>query len=128
LDHLLTSIALLLVDTAFADEAVSPLEGPKVNSTITSVEEQQQDKKRPELREPTDVSGQPVTATNLPLTPAKGERLVFIGNGLAERMQHFGLFETLLHQHFPTSEITFRNMGIPDHTSGFRPEIGQPNP
>jgi len=119
----------LLAGTAFADNAAdSRPPGPKINSTVTSVEEQQKDQKRPKFRQPTDVSDQPISATKLPLSPVKGERLVFIGNGLAERMQHFGHFETLLHQRFPNSEITFRNMGFLGHTPGFRPEAGQPNP
>ncbi|MGI9241340.1 MAG: PVC-type heme-binding CxxCH protein, partial [Verrucomicrobiales bacterium] len=50
------------------------------------------------------------------------------GNGLAERMQHFGHFEALMHQSFPDSQITFRNMGFPGHTPAFRPEAGQPDP
>ncbi|MGI9244903.1 MAG: hypothetical protein ACR2RV_29135, partial [Verrucomicrobiales bacterium] len=73
-----------------AAAAPKSLPGPKVNSTITSVEEQQKDGKRPDFRQPKDVSKQPMVPTTLPLEPTKRERLVFIGNGLAERMQHFG--------------------------------------
>ncbi|HEX8202151.1 MAG TPA: PVC-type heme-binding CxxCH protein, partial [Isosphaeraceae bacterium] len=41
----------------------------------------------------------------------KGDRVVLIGNTLAERMQHFGHFETLLHSRFPEHELTVRNLG-----------------
>jgi len=35
------------------------------------------------------------------LTLRKGDHVVLIGNTLAERMQYFGNFETLLHSRFP---------------------------
>ncbi len=41
----------------------------------------------------------------------KGEHVVLIGNSLAERMQHFGHFETLLHSRFPEIELYVRNLG-----------------
>ena len=33
----------------------------------------------------------------------KGDKIVIIGNTLAERMQYFGHFETLLHSRFPAA-------------------------
>jgi glucose/arabinose dehydrogenase len=42
---------------------------------------------------------------------AKGNRIVLIGNTLAERMQYFGHFETLLHSRFPELELVVRNLG-----------------
>ncbi len=42
---------------------------------------------------------------------SKGDRIVIIGNTLAERMQHFGHFETLLHSRFPKLELEVRNLG-----------------
>lgn len=53
--------------------------------------------------------------------PAKGERVVFLGNGLAERDLHYGRLETELHLRFPESELFVRNMGRPGDTPGFRP-------
>ncbi len=103
------------------------LPGPKINTTETSVEEQQKNRTRPKFPQAVEIEGA-VEKTVLPLTPKKGETIVFLGNSLAERMEHFGYFETLLHNQFPTSEITFRNMGFPGHTPSFRPESGQPNP
>jgi hypothetical protein len=43
--------------------------------------------------------------------PAKGERIIFIGNGLAERDVHYGRLETELHLRYPQSELFIRNMG-----------------
>src|SRR5262245_58119297 len=41
----------------------------------------------------------------------KGDRLVLIGNTLAERMQYFGHWEALLHARFPEHELVVRNLG-----------------
>jgi glucose/arabinose dehydrogenase len=41
----------------------------------------------------------------------KGDRVVVIGNTLAERMQYFGNFESLLHARFPEHELVVRNLG-----------------
>ncbi len=53
--------------------------------------------------------------------PSKGERIVFIGNGLAERDTYYSRFETELHLRFPEAGLFFRNMGRPGDTPGFRP-------
>jgi hypothetical protein len=45
------------------------------------------------------------------LSLGKGDRVVILGNTFAERMQHFGYFEALLHHHFPSEELVVRNMG-----------------
>ena len=41
----------------------------------------------------------------------KGDRIILIGNTLAERMQYFGGWETLLHSRFPDKELVVRNLG-----------------
>src|SRR5690348_10427917 len=41
----------------------------------------------------------------------KGDRIILIGNTLAERMQYFGNFETLLHSRFPELELVVRDLG-----------------
>jgi glucose/arabinose dehydrogenase/lysophospholipase L1-like esterase len=41
----------------------------------------------------------------------KGDHVVIVGNTLAERMQLFGGFETLLHSRFPQHELVVRNLG-----------------
>ncbi|MCC6884430.1 MAG: ThuA domain-containing protein [Verrucomicrobiales bacterium] len=53
--------------------------------------------------------------------PAKGERIVLIGNGLAERDVQYGRIETELHLRYPDRELFFRNMGHVGDTPGFRP-------
>ena len=53
--------------------------------------------------------------------PAKGERIVFIGNGLAERDVYYSRMETELHLRYPANELFVRNMGRPGDTAGFRP-------
>ena len=41
----------------------------------------------------------------------KGDRIILIGNTLAERMQYYGHFETLLHARFPELELVVHNLG-----------------
>ena len=53
--------------------------------------------------------------------PATGERIVFIGNGLAERDVYFSRLETELHLRYPEAKLIVRNMGRPGDTPGFRP-------
>ena len=53
--------------------------------------------------------------------PGAGERIVFLGNGLAERDVYFSRLETELHLRFPDLKLIVRNMGRPGDTPGFRP-------
>jgi len=41
----------------------------------------------------------------------KGDHVVYIGNTLADRMQHHGWLETYLHALMPELDLTFRNLG-----------------
>ena len=41
----------------------------------------------------------------------KGDRIILIGNTLAERMQYYGHFETLLHARFPELELVVHDLG-----------------
>jgi lysophospholipase L1-like esterase len=41
----------------------------------------------------------------------EGDKVVLIGNTLAERMQNFGYWETLLHSRFPQLQLVVRNLG-----------------
>jgi len=114
-------------NVASAAKTMVRLPGPEIVTTVTTVEAQRENgEERPVYHQPKPLSNR--AATKLPLSPQKGERIVFLGNSLAERMEHFGYFETLLHRTFPDSEITFRNMGYPAHTPAFRPEAGTDNP
>jgi len=51
----------------------------------------------------------------------KGDRVVLVGNTLAERMQTFGTFETLLHARFPQHELVVRNLGWSADEIALRP-------
>ncbi len=53
--------------------------------------------------------------------PADGERIVFVGNGLAERDVYYSRMETELHLRYPNEKLFVRNMGRPGDTAGFRP-------
>ena len=53
--------------------------------------------------------------------PAKGERIVLVGNGLAERDVYYSRIETELHLRYPEHQLLFRNMGRPGDTPAFRP-------
>ncbi|MFM9964764.1 MAG: SGNH/GDSL hydrolase family protein, partial [Planctomycetaceae bacterium] len=51
----------------------------------------------------------------------KGDHICIVGNTLAERMQHFGWLETLIHARFPEHELVFRNLGYSgDEIDGFK--------
>ena len=51
----------------------------------------------------------------------KGDHVVLIGNTLAERMQYFGHWETLLHARFPELELVVRNLGWSADEVALRP-------
>jgi mono/diheme cytochrome c family protein/glucose/arabinose dehydrogenase len=53
--------------------------------------------------------------------PAKGERIVLLGNGLAERDVYYSRIETELALRFPEQALILRNMGRVGDTPGFRP-------
>jgi len=56
-----------------------------------------------------------------PLPLKKGDKIVLIGNTLAERMQYFGNWETLLHSRFPELELVVRNLGFSADELTLRP-------
>jgi len=53
--------------------------------------------------------------------PSSGERVVFIGNGFAERDTYYGRLETELQLRFPEQNLIVRNMGRSGDTPPFRP-------
>ena len=59
-------------------------------------------------------------ASRLPLEFLRGERVAFLGNSLAERMNLFGHFETLLHTRFPQKELVTRNFARPAEEVGIQ--------
>ena len=56
-----------------------------------------------------------------PLKLQKGDHVVLVGNTLAERMQYFGHWETLLHSRFSKEELVVRNLGWSADEIGLRP-------
>jgi mono/diheme cytochrome c family protein len=42
----------------------------------------------------------------------KGDHIAIVGSGLADRQQHHGWLETLIHKAFPDFELTVRNLGF----------------
>jgi mono/diheme cytochrome c family protein/glucose/arabinose dehydrogenase len=60
--------------------------------------------------------------------PAKNERIAMIGNGLGERMQYAGYFETELQIRYPEHRLTLRNLCYPGDTPAYRPRAGRPTP
>ncbi|MGI8982289.1 MAG: PVC-type heme-binding CxxCH protein [Pirellulaceae bacterium] len=63
----------------------------------------------------------PAFAQELPVKIQKGDHVVLVGNTLAERMQYFGHWETLLHSRFPKEELVVRNLGWSADEIGLRP-------
>jgi len=51
--------------------------------------------------------------TRFPITFFHNERIAFVGNATAERMNLFGHFETMLHSAYPKEQLVVRNFGRP---------------
>jgi len=60
-----------------------------------------------------------VSAQNLTLE--KGDNIAFVGSGFADRQQHHGHFETLIHQAFPSHNLVVRNLGFSGDEVGVKP-------
>ena len=56
-----------------------------------------------------------------PLKLNRGDHVSYIGNTLADRMQHAGWLETLMHNRFSEHELVFRNLGFPGDEVDKRP-------
>lgn len=69
---------------------------------------------------PRPLSASPVT-TQLPLELRRGDRIVFIGNTLAERSAGFGQFEAMLQQSFPDLGLVVRHLGWSGDEVGLQP-------
>ncbi|HMC28853.1 MAG TPA: hypothetical protein VKM56_13775, partial [Verrucomicrobiae bacterium] len=53
-----------------------------------------------------------LSASAQPLTLRQGDHICIIGNTLADRMQHSGYLEALIHAKFPADQLVFRNLGF----------------
>lgn len=78
---------------------------------------------RPRLR-----SGILLIALFLPASAAeplvelkKGDHIAIVGSGLADRQQHQGWFEALIHKAYPDAELTIRNLGFAADEINVRP-------
>jgi len=69
-----------------------------------------------------------LTAAPLFKEPLKEEHIVLLGNGLGERMQYYGNFETQLHLRFPDHHLVVRNLCYPGDTPAYRPRAGRKTP
>lgn len=60
-------------------------------------------------------------APNPGFAPKKGDHIILLGNTFADRMRHYGYFETLLQKSFPDKQLTLRNMGWSADEVGLQP-------
>jgi lysophospholipase L1-like esterase len=67
------------------------------------------------------VCATPALAQSAALTLQAGDRIVLVGNTLAERQQLFGHFETALVAAHPTLDLTVRNLGRSGDTTTLQP-------
>ncbi len=51
----------------------------------------------------------------------KGDHICYVGNTLADRMQHFGWLETLVQSRMPDQNLVFRNLGFSADELNVRP-------
>lgn len=71
-----------------------------------------------------------LSAAEAPLELKQGDHVVYIGNTLADRMQHHAWLETYLHALHPKHDLTFRNLGFSGDEITVRPRsdnFGDPN-
>ncbi len=64
----------------------------------------------PPAAAPAPAAARPVTSAPFSLQP--GERVAFVGNGLADRMQHHGWLETMMHEKYPAHHLVVRNLAV----------------
>jgi lysophospholipase L1-like esterase len=73
---------------------------------------------------PRDAQGPQASATDarvVPLELRQADRVILVGNTLAERQQHFNHFETLLMTRFPELQLVVRNLGWSGDTLTLQP-------
>jgi putative heme-binding domain-containing protein len=105
LSRVARALALPAVMVALAFVAPTPAYPQKKGRPTGSADELLKPKPRPKRPD--------LPPIKLPLEFIKGERIAIVGNSLAERMNLYGSFETLLHLRFPDKELVVRNFGRP---------------
>jgi glucose/arabinose dehydrogenase/azurin len=61
------------------------------------------------------------TARSQTFSPKNGDHIILLGNTFADRMRHYGYFETLLQKSFSGKHLTVRNMGWSADEVGIQP-------
>ncbi len=82
------------------------------------------------LASPLPAAAQGPTAENPSLELKTGDHVAYIGNTMADRMQHSGWLETYIHALFPKHDLTFRNLGYAADELKTRPRaesFGEPD-
>ena len=54
-----------------------------------------------------------ISCNAVDLSLKKGDHICLVGNALAERLQHYNEWESLLHQRFSDHNLVVRNLGFP---------------
>src|SRR5215212_9507889 len=90
---------LILISIAAAIHAATPSRKTKTRGTTT--------------KSPADPARDELPPSKLPLHFVPHERIAVVGGSLAERMNLFGNFESLLHLRFPQLELVIRNFARP---------------
>ncbi len=72
------------------------------------------------LKQPPRPARPALPASTIPLEFIKGERIAFVGGSVAERMNLFGYFETLLHSRFAKQQLVVRNFARPADEVGLQ--------
>ena len=103
-----------------AEEAKKPAAEP---ATKPQADAKKEEAKKPEadplatarqlLAIPPRPARPPLPPSRLPLEFQDGERIAFVGNSTAERLDMFGTFEALLHQRFGAKRLVVRNFSRP---------------
>ncbi len=61
---------------------------------------------------PPAAAATPAHAASAPVALNPGERIAIVGNGLADRMQHHGWLETMMHAQHPSHQLVVRNLSV----------------
>lgn len=102
-------------DYALGKSPATGLPGGKPQAAKSN--EQDPERHAPHAEPPTATGARPQQVA----PPADGERIVFIGNGLAERDLYYSSLETEMFLRNPDKRLVIRNMGRSGDTPGFRP-------
>ena len=98
--------------TLFAANEAQSQKAKKAPPSLKTAEEVLKPQPRPKRAD--------LPPSKLPLELITGERIAFVGNCTAERMNLFGHFETRLQLRYPEKKLVIRNFGRPADEVGIR--------